>query len=100
MNKINWRIRFSKKNITFILRFIAALLIPVLAYMGINYDDLTTWASVGKMISDFFLNPFLLGLTFVNAINLIPDPTTPGLFDSWRALSYDKPGKDTDKERL
>ncbi|MBO0992632.1 hypothetical protein IPU53_06295 [Bacillus sp. SD088] len=35
-----------------------------------------------------------VGLTIVNALNLIPDPTTKGLSDSKQALRYIKPRND------
>mgnify|MGYP003577726081 CR=1 FL=1 len=89
--KINWHVRFSKHNLLFIIRFIGALLIPVLAYMGIRYDDLTSWGVVADTIVRFFSNPFLIGLTIVNAINIIPDPTTAGVGDSKKAMRYDVP---------
>lgn len=90
---INWKVRFSKKNIQFWVRFIGALMIPVLAYLGVNFEDLTTWGAVWDVVQRFFSNPFLWGLTFLNALNIIPDPITPGLGDSQRAMSYVEPGK-------
>lgn len=92
--KINWRVRFSKKNITFIIRFLAALLIPILAYMGLRFEDLTTWAMVWNVVLQFISNPFLVGLTVLNAINILPDPTTEGISDSKQALNYEYPKKD------
>ncbi|EDO1202096.1 holin [Listeria innocua] len=80
--KINWKIRFSKKNLTFVFRFIAALIVPVLAYMGLEATDFTNWKSVGDLLISFVTNPYLIGLTIFNAVNLIPDPTTKGLSDS------------------
>ncbi|BDH60162.1 hypothetical protein MTP04_02920 [Lysinibacillus sp. PLM2] len=92
--KINWKVRFSKENLTFWLRFLGALLIPILAYFGWNFEDLNNWEMVGKLLVNFVSNPFLIGLTIINAINLIPDPTTKGLSDSEQALTYQKPKGD------
>lgn len=94
--QINWKVRFSKKNMTFILRFVAALIVPILAYMGYRFEDLTTWGMVGEVSLQFISNPFLVGLTIINAINLVPDPTTAGIQDSEQALKYDYPKKDVD----
>jgi len=94
--KINWKVRFSKNNIQFIVRFIAALLIPVLAYMGLNYEDFSTWNMVGEFFFNFISNPFLVFLTVVNAINIVPDPTTAGLGDSRQAMRYLTPKNDRD----
>lgn len=91
---INWKVRFSKQNMLFWIRFIGALLVPVLAYMGIRYEDLTTWGAVWDIIMRFFSNPFLVFLTIFNAINIIPDPTTKGIGDSSDALQYEKPRED------
>lgn len=93
---INWKVRFNRKNMQFIIRFIASLLVPVLAYMGINFDDITSWPMVGKLIIDFLSNPFLVILTIINAINIVPDPTTAGLSDSRQALRYLEPKNDKD----
>lgn len=94
MNKINWHVRFNKENKLFILRTAASILVPILAYLGLNVTDLTSWPAVGQLLLDFFTNPYLIGLTVFNILNVIPDPTTPGIADSPRALTYDEPGKE------
>ncbi|MCW6661895.1 phage holin [Aerococcaceae bacterium NML201209] len=91
MNKINWKVRFNKKNIAFLIRFLVALGIPVLTYLGLKAEDLTTWQTVGNVLVQFISNPFLIGLTVVNAFNMVPDPTTQGLGDSERAMAYTEP---------
>lgn len=91
--KINWKVRFSKDNITFILRFIGALAIPVLAYLGLELNDLTSWNMVLDVLQSFISNPYLVILTVVNALNMTIDPTTKGLTDSEKALSYTEPKK-------
>lgn len=88
---INWKVRFSRKNVTFLIRFIAALALPVLAYMGIRVEDLTTWPMIGRVIIDFVSNPFLVGLTIINGLNVIPDPIVKGFSDSPLGLSYTEP---------
>lgn len=94
MKNINWRVRFNKDNKVFILRLVAAIIIPVLAYLGLEATDLTSWGIVGQVLIDFFTNPYLIAITVFNIINLIPDPTTSGIKDSKQALTYDKPRKD------
>lgn len=88
---INWKVRFSKNNKTFITRFALAVIVPVLAYLGLKFEDLTSWAAVGKVLVDFISNPYLIALALVNALNILPDPTTVGLSDSDRAMSYTQP---------
>lgn len=92
--KINWKVRFNKYNLQFIIRFLGALLVPILASMNLEFSDFTSWKALAEALVAFFSNPFLIGLMIVNAVNLIPDPTTKGLSDSERALSYKKPGGD------
>lgn len=92
--KINWKIRFSGDNLMFWFRFIAALLIPILAYMGLKFEDFTTWAIVWNVFLQFLSNPVLVIMTVFNAINMVIDPTTKGLSDSNRALKYKEPNKD------
>lgn len=91
---INWRVRFNMSNITFIVRFIAALLIPVLAYLGLQESDLTSWPILWQVIKDFISNPYLIALTVFNALNMVPDPTVKGISDSKQALGYRKPKDD------
>lgn len=93
MKNINWKVRFSKDNVTFIIRFVAALIIPVLTYLGLEVTDLTSWKLIGDVLLQFISNPFLLGLTVINALNMIPDPTTKGITDSDKALNYTEPKK-------
>ena len=91
MNKINWKVRFNKKNVAFLARFAIAILMPVLAYQNLKLEDLTTFDTLGKLVIALISNPYLIGLTFVNAFNLIPDPTTAGFGDSTQALNYEAP---------
>ena len=90
--KINWTVRF--KNRAFVTRFALALVLPILAYFGIKFEDLTSWGAVLALLGKFVSNPYLVGLTVFNALNIVPDPTTSGLSDSTRALDYDEPNAD------
>lgn len=38
--KINWKVRF--KNPVFIAQLVMSVLVPILAYMGLTVEDLTT----------------------------------------------------------
>ena len=89
---LNLKIRFNKSNMTFITRFVGALIVPVLAYMGVKFEEINSWLGLLKVFTDFLSNPYLVILTIINAINLLPDPTTKGIKDSERALNYKKPG--------
>lgn len=93
MNKINWKVRFSKDNVMFIVRFVGALAIPVLAYLGLELKDLTSWNMVLDVLVNFISNPYLVILTVINALNMTIDPTTKGITDSEKALKYTEPKK-------
>ncbi|OTN76714.1 phage phi LC3 family holin [Enterococcus sp. 8G7_MSG3316] len=93
--KINWKVRFNKQNVVFWMRFAFAVFIPILVYMGLEVTDLDTWESLGSVLLAAISNPYLVGLTIVNALNLIPDPTTEGISDSNLAMTYQEPKKDT-----
>ena len=86
---INWKIRF--KNPVFIWQFVLAFLMPVLAYGGLTVQDLTTWGAVWDMLKMAVLNPYVLGLVLVNLWQTVNDPTTTGISDSERAMSYSEP---------
>lgn len=87
--KINWRVRV--KNPMFWAQIVASIFIPILAYMGITVQDLTTWDMVAKALLLAISNPYVLLLVAVSVYNTIVDPTTTGIGDSLKALSYDKP---------
>lgn len=93
MNKINWKVRFSKDNIMFIVRFVGALLVPILAYFGLKFEDITSFNALLDVLGRAVTNPYVLGLTLINALNMIPDPTTKGIADSEKALQYTEPKK-------
>lgn len=89
---INWSIRFTRDNAMFWIRFLGAILVPVLAYLGVNFEDVTSWLLLWTLVIAFFSNPYLVFLTIINIIIMIPDPTTKGFSDSMRAQHYVKPG--------
>lgn len=92
--KINWKVRFNSHNMQFITRFLIATLMPVLIYFGLTVEDLTTWGALGTVLLDAAKNPYVVGFTIVNAVNVLFDPTTAGLSDSNQAMHYRKPKKD------
>ena len=93
MNKINWSVRFTLKNKAFLTRLALAISLPILTYFGLNFQDLTSWGAVFTLLGKFASNPYLIGVTIVNVINIVPDPTTAGFGASQRALGYDEPHK-------
>lgn len=89
--KINWKVR--KENIVFIAEIVASIFVPILAYFGMNWEDMTTWAAIGTLLWQAIQNPVVVLAVAVSLFNAITDPTTKGIGDSQRALSYDKPAE-------
>lgn len=87
--KINWTVRF--KNPVFWAELIAAVLLPILAHMGMNWEDMTTWAALGSILLDAVRNPVIVVAVIVSVWNALNDPTTKGINDSKQALTYTKP---------
>lgn len=87
--KINLKVRF--KNPVFIAQLVLAILTPIIGYMGLTVEDLTTWGKLGEVLLEAVGNPYVLALVLVSVWNAVNDPTTSGLSDSERALTYEEP---------
>lgn len=87
--RINWKVRI--RNPYFWIQIGIAILMPMLAYLGLTVEDLTSWAKVGQVLLKSILNPYVLGLVVVSIFNAIQDPTTKGLSDSKNAMTYTEP---------
>lgn len=92
--KLNLKVRFN--NPVFWAQIILAILMPILTYANLTVQDLTTWERLGDLLIGAAQNPYVLGLVIVSVWNALTDPTTAGLGDSNRAMSYKKPYKDGD----
>ena len=86
---INWKIRV--KNVSFWISIAIAVFTPILAYMGITAQDITTWAALGNVLLDAVSNPYILLMVAVSVYNAVVDPTSTGVTDSARALQYSYP---------
>lgn len=91
MNKINWKIRFNRKNIMFISQVVISVVIPILTYFGLQASDLTTWSKVWETFVQAVSNPYVVIMALVSLFNAITDPTTKGVSDSDVALTYTEP---------
>lgn len=89
--KINWKVRF--KNPIFYVQIILAIFTPILTYMGLKGSDLTTWNILWDTICSAISNPYVIWLIVGSLWNAINDPTTAGLSDSSRAITYKTPSK-------
>ena len=90
--KINWKVRF--KNPVFLANLAIAILLPILTYMGLSWEDMTTWAALGGVLFDAIQNPVIVVAVIVSVWNAVNDPTTAGLGDSAQALTYEEPKKE------
>ena len=82
--KINWLVRIKNKNFWFAIIPALLLLVQVVAKMfGITID-------LGEIGNDLLavVNAVFGVLAIIGVVN---DPTTVGLSDSDRAMSYEKP---------
>ena len=87
--KINWKVRV--KNPLFWVEVAAAILLPILAYLGLSWQDMTSWAALGEVLLSAIQNPVIIVASAVSVWNAITDPTTKGVSDSIQALTYSKP---------
>lgn len=88
--KLNLKVRL--KNPAFWVQIALAVVAPVMAYFGLTGADMTTWTMVWQTLLNAVANPYVCMLVLVSVYNALQDPTTPGIGDSARALTYSKPG--------
>lgn len=86
---INWKVRM--KNPTFWRNIIIAVVAPILAYLGVNWEEITTWTAFFDLFAQAVANPVILVSVICSVWNALNDPTTEGLSDSKQALTYTKP---------
>lgn len=90
--KINWKVRI--KNPVFLASLAAAIICPILTYMGISWAEITSWGALGSLLVDAIKSPVIIVSVIVSVYNLIVDPTTAGISDSTQALTYVSPKKE------
>lgn len=86
---INWKVRLV--NPVFWVQIVVAIVLPILAYMGLSWEDMTSWNALGGIFLEAVKNPVILASVVVSVWNAINDPTTKGLKDSDRAMEYTEP---------
>jgi phi LC3 family holin len=85
--KINWKVRL--KNKTFWLAIVPALLLviqTVASLFGYAWDFVVLNQQIAAVINAVFAVLAILGV--------VTDPTTAGMTDSDRAMTYEKPKED------
>ena len=87
--KINWKVRF--KNKVFLTSFISLI-------VGFVYSMLALFDIFPSVTKNNILEIINQVLTFLGLIGIIVDPTTAGISDSERAMSYEEPWQDMVEE--
>ena len=82
MKNINWKLRFKNKAT---LLAIASTVILLIQQLGFKLPD-----NIADIVNTF--------LTLLVLLGVINDPTTEGLKDSNKVLTYDKPKGDDHEE--
>lgn len=83
--KINWKVRF--KNVTWLTMFISLV-------VGFVFNILKMFDIFPAITENQIMEVVSQILTFLGLIGVLVDPTTAGIGDSNRALSYEEPWKD------
>ena len=86
--KINFPVRFKNPW------FWVGLIGTILTAMGVSPEMFTTWGAVWEAVVNLFSNPFMLVSVVLAVLGVFVDPTTSGISDSKRALSYKSPVKE------
>ena len=87
--KINLTVRF--KNPLFWINLAVSVFGIILAYFGLNWSEMTTWGSIGRLLMESVRNPVVVFAVLACIWNALNDPTTKGLSDSEQALTYVQP---------
>ena len=83
--KINWKLRLQNK---------ATLTALVMALMALVYQVLGVCGVVPRVSQDQVTMIVSMVINSLCLLGIVVDPTTDGIGDSVRALSYDKPRKE------
>lgn len=86
--KINIPVRFKNPW------FWVGLCGTILAAMGVSPEMFTSWDAVWEAVLNMVRNPYMLVSVVLAVLGVFVDPTTSGISDSKRALSYKSPVKE------
>lgn len=86
---INWTVRVN--NPTWWAQVVASIVLPLIVGVGMKWEDMTSWVTLGNAIVTAMGNPVVVVSMFVSLWNTVTDPTTEGIGDSAQAMSYEKP---------
>lgn len=83
--KINWKVRF--KNVPWLMTFLSLV-------VGFIYNLLKMFDVVPVITENQVMDLIGQVLTFLGLVGVLVDPTTKGIGDSNRAMSYETPWVD------
>ena len=66
----------------------------IMAAMGVSPEMFTSWGAVWEAVVNLFRNPFMLVSVVLAVLGVFVDPTTAGVGDSTRAMTYTTPNKE------
>ena len=87
--KLNWKVRFRNK--TWLSMFISLI-------VGFVFNILKMFDIVPTVTENLIMNIVGQVLTFLGLIGVIVDPTTVGVADSNRAMTYEIPWDDNNPQ--
>lgn len=83
--KINWKLRLQNK---------ATLTALIMALVALVYQVLGVFGIVPRVSQDQVTTIISMVINILCLLGIVVDPTTAGVSDSVRAMSYDKPRKE------
>ena len=83
--KINWKVRF--KNKVWLTSFISLI-------VGFVFNILKAFDIAPSVTQSLVMDIVGQFMTFLGLFGVVVDPTTAGLYDSERAMTYDEPWDD------
>ena len=83
--KINWKLRLQNK---------ATLTALVMSLVALVYQVLGVFGVVPRVSQDQVTTIISMAINILCLLGIVVDPTTAGVSDSVRAMSYDKPRKE------
>ncbi len=90
--KINWKVRL--KNPMFWMGILSAFVLTLLAQLGVDFSDITSWQSFSDVLLKALRSPVVVVAVLTATYNAVVDPTTAGMSDSTQALKYSEPKKE------
>ena len=66
----------------------------ILSAMGVSPEMFTSWGAVWEAVVNLIGNPFMLVSVVLAVLGVFVGPTTAGISDSQRAMSYKSPVKE------